>query len=48
MSGRGTPATLLLAKQRVAHVVHSYEPDPAAASYGEGAAAASASSRTGC
>jgi Cys-tRNA(Pro)/Cys-tRNA(Cys) deacylase len=40
MSGKGTPATLLLAKQGVPHVVHAYAPDPAAASYGEGAAAA--------
>ena len=40
MAGKGTPATLLLERGGVAHVVHSYEVDPAAASYGEGAAAA--------
>ena len=40
MAGKGTPATLLLDKQGVPHVVHAYDPDPAAASYGEGAAAA--------
>ena len=40
MAGKGTPATLLLEKQGVPHVVHAYAPDPAAASYGEGAAAA--------
>jgi Cys-tRNA(Pro)/Cys-tRNA(Cys) deacylase len=40
MAGKGTPATLLLEKEGVPHVVHAYEPDPAASSYGEGAAAA--------
>lgn len=40
MSGRGTPATRLLAAQGVAHAVHDYEVDPSAASYGQGAAAA--------
>jgi len=40
MAGKGTPATLLLEKEHIPHVVHAYEPDPAAASYGEGAAAA--------
>lgn len=40
MSGKGTPATLLLAEQGVPHVVHAYVVDPAAGSYGEAAAAA--------
>ncbi|MCY7365665.1 MAG: Cys-tRNA(Pro) deacylase [Frankiaceae bacterium] len=40
MSGRGTPATLLLAREGVAHVVHAYEVDASAAAYGEAAAAA--------
>jgi Cys-tRNA(Pro)/Cys-tRNA(Cys) deacylase len=40
MSGKGTPATLLLAREGVPHTVHSYEVAPDAASYGEGAAAA--------
>ena len=40
MSGKGTPATLLLAREGVWHVVHAYEVDPDAPSYGEGAAAA--------
>ena len=40
MSGRGTPATLLLAREGVAHTVHAYEVEPGAGSYGEGAAAA--------
>ena len=40
MAGRGTPATLLLEREGVAHVVHSYEVDPHATSYGEAAAAA--------
>lgn len=34
MAGKGTPATALLAKQRVAHQVHEYEHDPRSASYG--------------
>jgi Cys-tRNA(Pro)/Cys-tRNA(Cys) deacylase len=34
MSGRGTPATALLAKQRVPHTVHSYEHDTRNAAYG--------------
>jgi Cys-tRNA(Pro)/Cys-tRNA(Cys) deacylase len=34
MAGQGTPATALLAKQRVPHTVHSYAHDPRAASYG--------------
>jgi len=40
VSGRGTPATLLLAREGVQHVVHAYSVDPAARSYGEAAAAA--------
>jgi len=40
MAGKGTPATLLLERERIPHVVHAYAPDPAAASHGEGAAAA--------
>ncbi len=40
MSGRGTPATLLLEREGVPHVVHSYVVDPGAPSYGEAAAAA--------
>jgi Cys-tRNA(Pro)/Cys-tRNA(Cys) deacylase len=34
MAGRGTPATALLAKQRIAHTVHTYPHDPRHASYG--------------
>ena len=34
MAGRGTPATALLAKQRIAHTVHTYDHDPRHASYG--------------
>lgn len=34
MAGRGTPATALLAKQRVPHTLHGYEHDPRHASYG--------------
>lgn len=40
MSGKGTPATRLLTEQGVPHTVHTYEIAPAAASYGEAAAAA--------
>jgi Cys-tRNA(Pro)/Cys-tRNA(Cys) deacylase len=40
VAGKGTPAVLLLEKEGVAHVVHSYEVDAHAASYGEAAAAA--------
>jgi Cys-tRNA(Pro)/Cys-tRNA(Cys) deacylase len=40
MSGKGTPATLLLVREGVPHQVHSYEVDPSASSYGEAAAAA--------
>ena len=34
MAGRGTPATTLLASQRVSHTVHTYDHDPRHASYG--------------
>ena len=40
MSGKGTPATLLLAREGASHTVHAYEVEPGAASYGEAAAAA--------
>ncbi len=39
MSG-GTPAIALLEREGVPHVVHAYEPDAHAASYGQAAAAA--------
>jgi Cys-tRNA(Pro)/Cys-tRNA(Cys) deacylase len=34
MAGKGTPATALLAKQKVAHDLHAYDHDPRAESYG--------------
>lgn len=34
MAGRGTPATVLLAKRQVAHTLHAYEHDPRHDSYG--------------
>ncbi|WIY05928.1 Cys-tRNA(Pro) deacylase [Amycolatopsis mongoliensis] len=34
MAGKGTPATALLAKQKVAHTLHAYDHDPRAESYG--------------
>ena len=34
MAGKGTPATALLARQKVPHTVHEYDHDPRAASYG--------------
>ena len=40
MSGKGTPATLLLEREGVPHAVHAYEVDPLAGSYGPAAAAA--------
>jgi Cys-tRNA(Pro)/Cys-tRNA(Cys) deacylase len=40
MSGRGTPATLLLVREGVPHRVHAYDVDPSASSYGQAAAAA--------
>jgi Cys-tRNA(Pro)/Cys-tRNA(Cys) deacylase len=35
VAGRGTPATALLAKQRITHTVHAYEHDPRRAGYGQ-------------
>jgi Cys-tRNA(Pro)/Cys-tRNA(Cys) deacylase len=35
VAGRGTPATALLGKQRIAHTVHTYEHDPRRAGYGQ-------------
>ncbi|NUT50792.1 MAG: Cys-tRNA(Pro) deacylase [Saccharothrix sp.] len=40
MAGRGTPATALLDKQKVAYVLHAYEHDPRHESYGLEAAEA--------
>ncbi|GGP69783.1 Cys-tRNA(Pro) deacylase [Saccharothrix coeruleofusca] len=40
MAGRGTPATALLDKQKVAHALHAYEHDPRHESYGLEAAEA--------
>jgi Cys-tRNA(Pro)/Cys-tRNA(Cys) deacylase len=40
VAGQGTPATVLLHRQKVAHRVHAYESDPRSASYGAEAAAA--------
>lgn len=40
MAGRGTPATALLEKQKVAHELHAYEHDPRHESYGLEAAEA--------
>ncbi|RSM62667.1 Cys-tRNA(Pro) deacylase [Amycolatopsis sp. WAC 01376] len=34
MAGKGTPATALLAKQKVTHTLHAYDHDPRAESYG--------------
>jgi Cys-tRNA(Pro)/Cys-tRNA(Cys) deacylase len=34
MAGKGTPATALLAKQKVSHVLHTYDHDPRHESYG--------------
>ncbi|MBE1501125.1 Cys-tRNA(Pro)/Cys-tRNA(Cys) deacylase [Amycolatopsis lexingtonensis] len=34
MAGKGTPATALLGKQKVAHTLHAYDHDPRAESYG--------------
>ncbi|WP_412544049.1 Cys-tRNA(Pro) deacylase [Longispora sp. K20-0274] len=34
MAGRGTPATALLARRKLTHVVHEYPHDPAAPSFG--------------
>jgi Cys-tRNA(Pro)/Cys-tRNA(Cys) deacylase len=40
VAGQGTPATALLAKQKVPFTVHTYAADPHAASYGAGTVAA--------
>ncbi|MFI5608780.1 Cys-tRNA(Pro) deacylase [Amycolatopsis sp. NPDC051903] len=40
MAGKGTPATALLTKQKVAHTLHAYDHDPRADSYGLEAAEA--------
>ena len=40
MAGKGTPATLLLAREGVPHALHPYEPDAHASSYGEAGAVA--------
>jgi Cys-tRNA(Pro)/Cys-tRNA(Cys) deacylase len=40
VAGKGTPATALLAKQKIKFTTHAYDPDPHAASYGEAAATA--------
>lgn len=40
MAGKGTPATALVARQKVTHRVHEYTHDPRAGSYGAEAAEA--------
>lgn len=40
VAGKGTPATALLTRRKVAHTVHSYEHDPRESSYGLEAVAA--------
>lgn len=40
MAGKGTPATLLLAKEGVPHTLHPYVPDEHTSSYGAAGAAA--------
>ena len=40
MSAKGTPATVLLVREAVAHTVHAYEIEAHVGSYGEAAAAA--------
>jgi Cys-tRNA(Pro)/Cys-tRNA(Cys) deacylase len=40
VAGKGTPATALLTREKVAHTLHPYEPDEHATSYGEAGAAA--------
>ncbi len=40
MSGKGTPATTALARERVGFTAHTYEVDPRSPSYGEAVAAA--------
>jgi Cys-tRNA(Pro)/Cys-tRNA(Cys) deacylase len=48
VAGQGTPATTLLAKQKVAHRVHAYPHDPNASSYGAEAAGALGIDATRC
>jgi Cys-tRNA(Pro)/Cys-tRNA(Cys) deacylase len=40
VAGQGTPATVLLSRQKVAHTLHEYPHDPRSASYGTEAASA--------
>jgi Cys-tRNA(Pro)/Cys-tRNA(Cys) deacylase len=40
MAGKGTPATAVLSKQKVAHTLHTYDHDPKHESYGMEAAEA--------
>jgi Cys-tRNA(Pro)/Cys-tRNA(Cys) deacylase len=40
VAGKGTPATALLAKQKIKFTPHPYTPDPHSGSFGEAAAAA--------
>jgi Cys-tRNA(Pro)/Cys-tRNA(Cys) deacylase len=40
MAGKGTPATALLTRRKVAHKLHGYDHDPSHDSYGEEAAQA--------
>jgi Cys-tRNA(Pro)/Cys-tRNA(Cys) deacylase len=40
VAGKGTPATALLAKQKIKFIPHPYTPDPHSGSFGEAAAAA--------
>jgi Cys-tRNA(Pro)/Cys-tRNA(Cys) deacylase len=40
VAGQGTPATVLLSRQKVAHRIHAYQHDPRAESYGGEAASA--------
>jgi len=40
MAGKGTPATLLLAREGVPHTLHPYEPEAHVSSYGEAGAIA--------
>ncbi|MER7275343.1 Cys-tRNA(Pro) deacylase [Dactylosporangium sp. NPDC000244] len=40
MASKGTPATALLTRSKIAFTPHTYEVDPRASSYGEAAAAA--------
>ena len=40
MASKGTPATALLTRAKIAFTTHTYEVDPRAASYGEAAASA--------